>query len=201
MRVLESLLEALRTAATQGKPMSLRQAAVVVIAISGIVLLYAAGGIQDLLTGHTHHALLYCGLAVLILMTLPIHVYNFLRVKRGVVVPNPWLMFGPLSQSVRVPLSIKVALVGLLTLLVTGVSYVSLSPLHVSYFRFAVHHRSAVRFLAADVGFNSFLWIIVAFACYLFVIQHEQEPIVARSALEQDSWPPAPLMPDKVSED
>ncbi len=199
MKALESLFEALRTAARQGKPMSLRQAAVVVIAISGIVLLYAAGGIQDLLTGHTHHALLYCGLAVLILMTLPIHVYNFLRVKRGVVVPNPWLMFGPLSQSVRVPLSIKVALIGSLTLLVTAVSYLSLSPLHVSLFQLALHHRAAARLLGIVIGFNLFLWVIVAFAWYLFVVLHKQEPQGVEPTLEpgKEVWPPAPSAPEK----
>ncbi len=109
MKAIEALFESLRAAATKGKPLSLKRVAMIIIAISGIVPLYADYGIHEALTGHTHHALLCCGLAALILTTLPIHMYNFLRVKRGVRVPvlNPL----PLLDLLRVPLSVKVTLV------------------------------------------------------------------------------------------
>ena len=200
MKTLEAMFESSRAAALTVKPMSLRWATMMVVIISGIVLLYAAVGIHYILTGHKHLALLYCGLAAFILMTLPIHVYNFLRVKKGirVVVPNPLFVFGWL----RVPLSVKVALVGSLTLLVAAVSYLSLSPLHFS-FRLVSHNHAAFNLLIVVAGFNLFLWVVVGFAWYLFVIQHEQKPVEASSAVEhgKDIWPPAPLMADQFNED
>jgi len=67
-----------------------------------------------------------------------------------------------------------------------------------SYLRFVFHHRSAARFLAADAGFNLVLWIIVAFAWYLFVLSNEQKPRKIEPALEQgkEVWPPAPSVSD-----
>jgi hypothetical protein len=197
MKMLEALLESSRAAAIKAKPMRLWQATAVGIAISGLVLLYAVEGVHDIVAGRKHHALLYCGLAALMLMTLPIPVYNFLRVRRGVRVPvlNPSLLFGwP-----RVPLSVKVALAGSLTILVAIVSYYSLSSLRSSYFRLAFHNHAAFKFLMVVLGFNFFLWVVVAFTWYLFVLTHKQEPIDTKPFVEQvnDVWPPAPSMPDR----
>ncbi len=196
MKTLEALFEASKAVAKQGKPMSLRRATLTVIAISGLVVLYAAGGMHYILTGQKHLALLYCGLVTLMLITLPIHVYNFLRVKKGVrvVTPNPL----PLFELLRIPLFVKVALAGSLTTLVAAMSYFSLSPLHFSYLRTALHNHIAFNFLMVTLGFNLFLWVIVAFTWYLFVLTHKQEPMNNKPSVEQgnDIWPPAPSMPD-----
>ena len=192
MKMLEAMLESSRVAARQGKPLKLWQASAIVTAISGLVLLEAVEGIHDIVAGRSHHALFYCGTAALMLITLPIHVFNFLRVKKGirVVAPNPLLVFGWM----RVPLSIKVALVGSLTLLVASMSYLTLSLIHVSLFQSALHHRAAARLLGIDIGSNLFLWLVVAFAWYLFILTHKQEPIDAITLRHSEGvWPPAPL--------
>lgn len=195
MKAVEALLKASRTAALKGKPLKLWQAAAIVIAISSIILLYAIEGIHDVLAGRRLHALLYCGLAALILIMLPIHVYNFLRVKRGaeVLISNPL----PLVGVLRVPLSVKVALVGSLTTLVSAVSYLSLSAF------FVPHVHLARKFAMMNIGFNSFLWVVVAFAWYLFVILHQQETLGMKAALEQGKyvWPPAPSVPERYNND
>lgn len=190
MNTLKALYEFFKAAPMKGKPLNLRQATTIVVIVGGMAALCAGNGIHEALVGQAHQSLHDCIVAVAMLMTLPIHVYNFVRVKKGFVVPNPWLMFGPLSG--RVPLSIKVALVGSLTVLVAVVSYLSLSPL-----LFAPHVHFASRFLMITIGFNFFLWAVVAFAWYLFVILHQHRPHRNELALEQgkDVWPPAPLVP------
>jgi hypothetical protein len=195
MKGIEALFIAARAVALKGKPLKLRQAAAIVIIISGIVLLIAIEGVDDILAGRKHHALFHCGVAALMLITLPIHVYTFLRVKRGEVVPNPWLVFGPVFGLVRVPLSVKITLVGALTALVTVVSYLSLSPLHFRL-RIILHNHAAFNFFMIVIGFNLFLWVVVAFAWYLFVLTHNLEPFGVKLAVQhgEDVWPPAPLI-------
>ncbi len=196
MKAIEALFNAPRTAALKGKPLKLGQAAAIVIVISIIILLYDVEGIHDILAGRRLHALLYCGLAALMLMMLPIHVYTFLRVKKGVKVffVNPL----PLVGVLRVPLSVKVALVGSLTMLVSAVSYLSLSS-----FYLVPHVPLARKFVMLDIGFNFFLWVVVAFAWYLFVVLHQQEVSGMKAALKQgkDVWPPAPSVPDGRNKD
>lgn len=195
MKGIEALFIASRAAALKGKPLKLRQAAAIVIMISGIVLLIAIEGVDDILAGRKHHALFYCGLAVLGLLTLPIHVHTFLRVKRGEVVPNPWLVFGPAFEFVRVPLSVKITLVGALTSLVAVVSYLSLSPLHF-HLRIILHHHVAFNFFMIVIGFNLFLWVVVALAWYLFVLTHKSQPFEVKLPMQhgEDVWPPAPIV-------
>jgi len=186
---LRQLFERSRTAALNGKLLNLWQASAIVIVVIGLGLLYGMLGGRDILAGRIHHALLHCTVAAMMLLTSPIHVYNFLRVRRGERVVNPFWVLTKSFESVGVPLSIKVALVGSLTVLVSVVSYVSLSPFHS-----ATHVHFAARFVMIILGFNFFLWVVVAFAWYLFVIMHEHRPQKTELALEQgkDVWPPAP---------
>ena len=187
MKNYQSFLISSRAAALKGKPLKLGQSAALVITISSLALLYAVWGIRDISAGRKHHALFQCGIAVFILMTLPIHVYNFLRVKKGakVLVANPL----PLLEMLHVPLSIKVTLVGSLTVLVSVVSWSSLAP-----FYFVPHVHLAQRFMLVNIGFNLFLWVVVAFAWYLFVILHQQETLMTKAIPKQgnDVWPLAP---------
>jgi|GEM_PF-1950947 len=186
---LRQLFERSRTAALNGKPLGLGQAAAIVVIVSSIAILSVGYGLHEASVGQAHQSLHDCIVAVAILMTLPIHVYNFLRVRRGERVVNPFWVLTKSFESVGVPLSIKVALVGSLTVLVSVVSYVSLSPFHS-----ATHVHFAARFVMIILGFNFFLWVVVAFAWYLFVIMHEHRPQKTKLALEQgkDVWPPAP---------
>lgn len=186
---LKHLLMWQRAAAANGKPMGLGQAAAIVVIVSSIATLTAGYGIHEALVGQSHQSLHDCIAAFAMLISLPIHVYNFLRVKRGERVINPFSLVTHTLGFVSVPLFIKVTLVGALTLLVAFVSYFSLSPFYLTR-----HVHFAPKFVMVTLGFNSLLWLIVAFAWYLFVIRHEHRPPKTGVALEQGKnvWPPAP---------
>jgi Na+/melibiose symporter-like transporter len=169
----------------QRKPLSLRRARAIVIAMTGFLLLVAAEGVHDIHVGKTFFALLDCLVAAFSLLTLPIHFFLYLQVKKGVTI---MLRPVPLPSLPDAPFLISVICMALMTLMVIAAGLVTY------YIGFVLSHSLSARIIIAVV--NLCFWLITAFFWYRLMTEKRSTKKIG-PILEQteDVWPPAPQIP------
>lgn len=171
----------------QGKPLSLRRARAITIAMTGFLLLVAAEGVHDIHVGRTYFALLSCLVATFWTLTLSLYVHLYLQVKKGATIVLRPL---PLPTLPDAPFLICMAFMALMTLIVIAAGLTS-------YYIVLASFRSLnVRIIIAAV--NLFFWLITAFFWSRLMTEKRRTQKI-EPTLEQTEgiWPPAPRPPAK----
>ena len=167
-----------------GKPLSLWHITAVIVVLSCFALLEALFGLHQLQAGHKRQALIVGISALVIFMTLPIHISNWLKVKRGVNVILRPLPPGILPQ---VPFAVSLSITCLLTLLIAWVTYFCYFDLN--------RYTRTIRQELLLAGFNLLLWLLVGLVWFCLLRTRERKQYEAVSEQVEGVWPPAPLVP------
>lgn len=168
----------------QGKPLSLRWASVIVLAVTGVVLVTVAEGVHDIHTGNKGGAFLSCLVAAFYFLTLPLWICLYLQLKKGTVIVLRPL---PLSNLPQAPFVISVALTTFMTLMVAAAGILS-------YFvGFALPQSLTVRMVFVSV--NAVFWLITAFLWYHLTSRIQGKKIEPGLKQTEGVWPPAPKPP------
>lgn len=168
----------------KSKSLTLRQAAGIVIVDACFCILFAWWGCNALQAGDKLGELLFCVAASILFLSLPLYVWNFFRVKRGIPV---MVRHGSSSATPQVTFRKACIIMGVLTLVLAATSVLLYIELHAS--------GTLVEGLEV-AGEGGFFWLIVGFSWHWLL--SNKPPVISLAVQEQPEgvWPPAPLTAD-----
>lgn len=165
----------------KSKPLTLKQAATIVIMVAGFCLLFAWWGHNALQSGDKVASLVYCTTASVLFLALPVYVRLYLKVKSGVSIT--------VSRECRLASRQEVfrnfcIVIGFGTLTAIAGSYIIYTSLATI--------KTLTEVLLA-VGTGGVLWLAVGFGWY-WVLSNKPPSKFLNAQEQQDGvWPPPPI--------
>ena len=172
----------------KSKPLTLKQAATIVIMVAGFCLLFAWWGHNALQSGDKVASLVYCTTASVLFLALPVYVRMYLKVKRGMSVMFQRESRPASEQEAFRNLCIAVGFFTLAAIAGSCMIYASLATV-----------KTLAEVLLA-VGTGGILWLAVGFGWYW--VLSNKPPLESLDGQEQPDgvWPPPPTKPDHEQE-